>query len=165
MPMRIFRRWRPKGVETLTLVRELPAPPAAVYSAFTDAEALTRWLKPFGAEPVSAEVDFESGGWFRIELAGRRGRWVISGKYLEAEPPRRLRFSWESPVTYDRPTHVSLDIVGLGADAAESRLELVHERLAGRLSLERHEAFWSDLLARLAEDLAARSAMASSTRD
>jgi uncharacterized protein YndB with AHSA1/START domain len=163
--MRIFRRWRPKGVETLTLARELPAPPAAVYAAFTDAEALMRWLKPFGAEPVSAEVDFESGGWFRVELAGRRGRWVISGKYLEAEPPRRLRFSWESPVTYDRPTHVSLTILGLGADAAESRLELVHERLAGALSRERHEAFWGDVLARLAEDLAARGAMAASDRD
>jgi uncharacterized protein YndB with AHSA1/START domain len=155
--MRIFRRWRPKGVETLTLERELPAPPAAVYAAFTDAEALMRWLRPFGAEPVAAAVDFESGDWFRIELAGRRGRWVISGKYLEAEPPRRLRFSWESPVTYDRPTLVTLTILGLGADAATSRLELVHERLAGALSAERHEAFWADVLDRLADDLAARA--------
>jgi len=153
--MRIFRRWRPKGVETLTLERELPAPPAAVYSAFTDAEALMRWLRPFGAEPVAAAVDFESGDWFRIELAGRRGRWVISGKYLEAEPPRRLRFSWESPVTYDRPTLVTLTILGLGADAATSRLELIHERLAGALSVERHDAFWADVLDRLAEVLAA----------
>jgi uncharacterized protein YndB with AHSA1/START domain len=155
--MRIFRRWRPHGVETLSLARDLPAPPAAVYAAFTDADALMRWLRPFGAEPVAAAVDFESGDWFRVELAGRRGRWVISGKYLEAEPPRRLRFSWESPVTYDRPTLVTLTIVGLGADAAASRLELVHERLAGALALERHDAFWSDVLDRLADDLAARA--------
>lgn len=156
--MRIFRRWRPRGVETLTVERALPAPPAAVYAAFTDAAALMRWLRPFGAEPVAAAVDFESGGWFRIELAGKRGRWVISGKYLEAEPPRRLRFSWESPVTYDRPTLVTLTILGLGADAATSRLELVHERLAGSLSLERHDAFWADVLGRLAVDLAERAA-------
>lgn len=155
--MRIFRRWRPTGVETLTLERELPAPPAAVYAAFTDADALMRWLRPFGAEPVAAAVDFERGGWYRVELAGRRGRWLISGKYLEREPPRHLRFSWESPVTYDRPTLVTLTILGLGADAATSRLELVHERLAGALSRERHEAFWSDVLARLADDLAERA--------
>jgi len=155
--MRIFRRWRPRGLETLRLERDLSAPPAAVYAAFTDAEALMRWLRPFGTEPVAAEVDFESGGWFRVELAGRRGRWMITGKYLEAEPPRRLRFSWESPVTYDRPTLVTLTIVGLGADAAACRLELVHERLAGALAIERHEAFWGDLLTRLDGDLAERA--------
>jgi uncharacterized protein YndB with AHSA1/START domain len=163
--MRLFRRWRPRGVETLQLARELPAPPAAVYAAFTDAAALMRWLRPFGAEPVAAAVDFESGAWFRVELAGRRGQWVISGKYLEAEPPRRLRFSWESPVTYDRPTVVTLDILGLGADAETSRLELTHERLAGALARERHEAFWSDVLARLTDDLAERAGAARPARD
>jgi len=158
--MRLFRRYRPRGVETLVLERELPAPPAAVFVAFTDADALMRWLRPFGAEPVAAAVDFESGNWFRVELVTRHGHWVISGKYLEALAPRRLRFSWESPVTYDRPTIVTLTILGLGADAAQSRLKLVHERLAGAPSRERHEAFWSDVLARLSADLAARAAAA-----
>ncbi len=143
----------------MTMERELPAPPAAVFAAFTDAGALMRWLRPFGVEPVAAAVDFESGGWFRLELAGRHGQWTISGKFLEAEPPRRLRFSWESPVTYGRPTIVTLDIIGLGADVTRTRLALIHERLAGALAVERHEAFWSDVLARLSEDLAERAAV------
>jgi uncharacterized protein YndB with AHSA1/START domain len=160
--MRGYRKHRPRGVETLTIERELPAPPAAVFQAFTDAEALMRWLKPFATEPVAAAVDFQSGNWFRVELAGRRGRWTIAGKFLEVEPPRRLRFSWESPVTYDRPTIVTLDIIGLGADVTRSRLALVHERLAGALAVERHEAFWSEVLGRLSEDLAERAAAAQS---
>jgi len=63
-----------------------------------------------------------------------------------------------SPVTHDRPTIVTLVILGLGTDAARSRLELTHERLAGALACERHEAFWSEVLARLADDLAGRAA-------
>jgi len=152
--LRGFRKRRPRAVETLILERDLPAPPGPVFAAFTTAEALMCWMQPFETEVVAVQIDFETGNWFKIELAGRHGRWTIAGKYLEVEAPRRLRFSWTSPVTFDRPSIVTLTLVGLGADASQTRLELVHERLPGALVAERHETMWAELLGRLADYLA-----------
>lgn len=141
------------AIRTLELAGTFEAPPDRVFDAWTTSEALARWMRPYDMAVASAEADLRIGGYFRMALRGREGEVVIFGEYLEVEPPRRLRFTWQSPVTFGRPTIVTLAISGRGIDEAETLLELTHERLHDDLSVERHEAAWRELFAKLADFL------------
>ena len=140
-------------IKTLEMAGTFEAPPARMFDAWTNAEALARWMRPYDMAVVSAEADLRIGGYFRVALRGREGGSVIFGEYLEVEPPRRLRFTWESPVTFGRPTIVTLAIAERGAEASETLIELTHERLHDDLSVERHNAAWEELFGKLADFL------------
>ena len=150
-------RHRPT-IKSLELAGTFEAPPDRVFDAWTRGEALTQWMRPYDMAVATAEADLRIGGYYRVALRGREGgrtnEVVIFGEYLEVEPPRRLRFTWESPVTFGRPTIVTLSISGRGPGEAETLLELTHERLHDDLSVERHEAAWEELFGKLAEFLA-----------
>ena len=141
-------------IKSLETAGTFEAPPSRVFDAWTRGEAMRQWMRPYEMVVVSAEADLRIGGYFRIVLRGREGEVVIFGEYLEVEPPRRLRFTWESPVTFGRPTMVTLAISGRGPGEAETLLELTHERLHDDLSVQRHEATWRDLFGKLADYLA-----------
>lgn len=146
-------------IKTLELAGAFEAPPQRVFDAWTNGDALAQWMRPYDMAVVSAEADLRIGGYFRMALLGREGargqagEVVIFGEYLEVEPPRRLRFTWESPITFGRPTIVTLAISGRGQQQAETLLELTHERLHDDLSVERHDAAWQELFGKLADFL------------
>ncbi len=140
-------------IKTLELAGTFEAPPARVFDAWTRGESLAQWMRPYEMAVVSAEADLRIGGYFRVALRGREGEVVIFGEYLEVEPPRRLRFTWESPITFGRPTIVTLAISGRGIGDAETLLELTHERLHDDLSVERHGEAWRELFGKLADFL------------
>jgi len=147
------------GIKSLEMAGIFEAPPTEVFDAWTNAEALARWMRPYDMAVVSAEADLRIGGYFRMALQGREGaraglgEVVIFGEYLEVELPRRLRFTWESPVTFGRPTIVTLAISGRGPRETQTLLELTHDRLHDDLSVERHEAAWEELFGKLADFL------------
>ena len=140
-------------IKSLDLAGVFEAPPAHLFDAWTNAGALGQWMRPYDMAVVSAEADLRIGGYFRVALRGREGETVIFGEYLDVEPPRRLRFTWESQVTFGRPTIVTLALSGRGADEAETLVELTHDRLHDDLSVERHNAAWQELFAQLADYL------------
>jgi len=140
-------------IKSLELAGTFEAPPASVFDAWTNAEALGQWMRPYDMAVASAEADLRIGGYFRVAVRGREGETVIFGEYLEVEPPRRLRFTWESQVTFGRPTIVTLALSGRGADETGTLLELTHERLHDDLSVERHNAAWEELFGKLADFL------------
>ena len=139
--------WRKSGVKTLTVERSFPAPPNVVFDAWSQAERLQAWMHPFEMEAPESETDLRVGGWFRVLTRGREGEWTITGEYLEVDRPRLLAFTWETPLTFGRPTIVTLFLAETGSGG--TRQELVHERLHNDLSVMRHEAAWGDLLEKL----------------
>jgi uncharacterized protein YndB with AHSA1/START domain len=76
------RTWPPL-VFNLTLA----APPETVWRALTDPAELTRWLAR------AARTEGRPGGSFELRWDDLR----IAGRYLQFEPPRRLRFTWGQP--------------------------------------------------------------------
>ena len=56
----------PGRTDTGSLV--IAAPPAALYRAFADANALMAWLPPGNMRGRALEYDFREGGRYRIEL-------------------------------------------------------------------------------------------------
>ena len=80
---------------TIRLHRVLRAPPARVYKAFLDAEALAKWLPPDGFTCKVHHLDARVGGGFKMTFnnfsAG--GGHSFGGEYLELVPGEKLRYS------------------------------------------------------------------------
>ena len=80
---------------TIRLHRVLKAPPAKVYRAFLDADALCRWLPPYGFLCNVEHFDAKVGGSFRMAFKNYTTGHAHSfgGEFLELEPNRKLVYT------------------------------------------------------------------------
>jgi uncharacterized protein YndB with AHSA1/START domain len=136
------------AVTSLMLERLLPATPDAVYAAWTDPALLHLWISPSGH--ADAKIDLRVGGSFQIVMIGGGARIEHTGKYLDLDPPRLLRFTWNSPYTGEGPSVVT---VVLEPEGDATRLVLTHERLPAD-AVASHEGGWGAMVDRLAAVLA-----------
>ncbi len=77
---------------SLTIKRRFNAPPAKVFSAWTDPEKVKRWMGPGEVKVLSAESDSRTGGRFRWimkapdgeehDVAAGIARWTSSTNIL-----------------------------------------------------------------------------------
>lgn len=82
----------PSAGDALTLEFDLPHPPEKVWRALTDPALLAEWLLPvLGFRP-------EPGAAFTFATQAHPG-WdgVVHCRMLEADAPRRLRYTWGVP--------------------------------------------------------------------
>jgi uncharacterized protein YndB with AHSA1/START domain len=96
-----------------------PHPPAAVWRALTEREAIAAWLM---------ENDFEPRLGHRFRFRAKPvGGWdgIVESEVLELDPPRRLVISWKSNML-DTKVTFTLEPVGAG-----TRLRLVHSGFQG----------------------------------
>jgi len=78
---------------TVRLQRVLRAPAERIYRAFTDADALTKWLPPHGFVGQVHHLDARVGGGFRMSFRNLAtgGSHSFGGEYLELVPGARIR--------------------------------------------------------------------------
>ncbi len=133
---------------SLTLVRRIKAPPAAVYAAWTRPELLARWFGPHHTRVEIAEADARVGGRFRTVLVEHDTgeRHEVSGTYAEVEPGRRLAFSWAWAGTPERESRVTVTFRPVPEG---TELTLVHDRFADAEAAARHRRGWTESLERL----------------
>jgi uncharacterized protein YndB with AHSA1/START domain len=77
---------------TVTFQRVLTAPPARVYRAFTDPDAMAKWLPPHGFTGRVLEMDARVGGRYRMQFTsfGSGHSHTFGGEFLELEPGARI---------------------------------------------------------------------------
>ena len=77
---------------SLTIKRRFNAPPAKVFSAWTDPEKLKRSMGPGEIATVLAESDPRTGGRYRIVMQkpGDAEQHDVSGVYREVIPNEKL---------------------------------------------------------------------------
>lgn len=80
---------------TVRLHRVLAAVPEKVYRAFLDADAMARWLPPYGFTAKVHHMDTKVGGTFRMSFANfTTGKsHAFGGDYLELVPHERIRYT------------------------------------------------------------------------
>lgn len=80
---------------TVRLHRVLRTKPEKVYRAFLDADAMTKWLPPFGFTCKVHHLDARVGGSFRMSFTNfsTGNGHSFGGEYLELVPNERLRYS------------------------------------------------------------------------
>ena len=80
---------------TVRLHRVLRCPPVKVYRAFTEADAMIKWLPPYGFTCQVHQMDARVGGGFRMSFHnfGSGHGHSFSGEYLELVPNERIRYT------------------------------------------------------------------------
>ena len=80
---------------TVRLHRVLTTSPEKVYRAFTEADALAKWLPPNGFTCTVHSFDAKVGGSFKMSFRNftTGGSHSFGGEYLELVPGERLRYT------------------------------------------------------------------------
>lgn len=80
---------------TVRLHRVFRAPPERLYRAFLDADALMKWLPPYGFTARVHHMDAKEGGSFRMSFTNftTGHSHAFGGEYLELTPHERIRYT------------------------------------------------------------------------
>lgn len=138
----------PTGV--LRLHRVLKANPQRVHRAFLDADALAKWLPPYGFTCKVHHLDARVGGTFRMSFVNfsSGGAHSFGGEYLEIVPDERIRYTdrFDDPgLPGEMVTTVSVGRVACGTD-----LLVVQEGIPEVIPVEMCYLGWQESLAQLA---------------
>ncbi len=136
---------------TVRLHRVLRAPPERVYRAFLDADAMAKWLPPFGFTGRVHSLDARVGGSYRMSFTnlGNGQQHAFGGTYLELVPGQRLRYSdaFEDPgLPGEMITTVELRAVSVGTELA-----VVQEGIPAVIPAEACYLGWQESLLQLAQ--------------
>jgi len=80
---------------TVRLHRVLAAKPEKVYRAFLEADALAKWLPPYGFTCIVDHMDFKVGGTYKmkfINFSTGNGH-SFGGKYVEIKPNEFIKYT------------------------------------------------------------------------
>ena len=96
------------------ITRDLAAPPAAVWAAWTEARAFRQWMGPVGWDITECTIDLRPGGrWTTTQRSPDGTLHPTGGRYLIVDPPHHLGFDWiltdaEGKVVMEAVHHVRL---------------------------------------------------------
>lgn len=96
---------------TVHLHRVMTAKPEKLYRAFTEADALAKWLPPDGFTCTVHHADVKVGGSYRMSFRNftTGHSHAFGGEYLELIPGKRLRYTdnFEDP---NLPGHIEVTV-------------------------------------------------------
>lgn len=135
---------------TVRLHRVLATKPTKVYRAFTEADALAKWLPPNGFICTIHELDAKVGGTHRASFRNftTGGSHSFGGKYLELVPDERLRYTdkFDDPnLPGEMQVTVTLKQVSVGTE-----LTVVQEGIPDAIPAEACYLGWQESLRNLA---------------
>lgn len=108
---------------TVTFHRVLRATPDRVYRAFLEADAVAKWLPPYGFVCQVHQLDAKVGGIYKMSFRnfGANQIHAFGGEYLELVPSEKLRYSdrFDDPnMPGEMITTVTLRKVSCGTEIA-----------------------------------------------
>jgi uncharacterized protein YndB with AHSA1/START domain len=136
---------------TIHLHRVLRANPERIYKAFLDADAMAKWLPPYGFTCRVHHMDAKVGGTFRMSFTNfttGHGH-SFGGEYRELLPQQRIRYSdkFDDPnLPGEMETTVALVPVLCGTE-----LSIVQEGIPEAIPLEMCYLGWQESLEQLAK--------------
>ncbi|HOX26892.1 MAG TPA: SRPBCC family protein [Candidatus Krumholzibacteria bacterium] len=135
---------------TVRLHRVLRAKPERVYRAFLDADALAKWLPPYGFTCKVHHLDARVGGAYKMSFTNfttGRGH-AFGGEYRELVPNEKIRYTdrFDDPnLPGEMVTTVVLKPVSCGIELA-----IVQEGVPEVIPVEMCYLGWQESLAQLA---------------
>ncbi|NID04721.1 SRPBCC family protein [Luteibacter jiangsuensis] len=136
---------------TVNLHRVLRTTPERLFKAFTDPDAMAKWLPPYGFTCKVFAMDAKVGGTFRMAFTNfsTGNGHAFGGKYLELEPGKRLRYTdvfEDSNLPGEMVTTVTMTAVSVG-----TALEVTQEGIPDVIPTEACYLGWQESLMQLAQ--------------
>lgn len=132
------------------LHRVIRAQPEKLYRAFTEADALAKWLPPYGFTCVVHQLDAVPGGKFRMSFRNfsTGNAHSFGGEYLELVPGRLIRYT----DTFDDPNLPGVMQVTVRFEPVSrgTELSVVQEGIPAVIPLEMCYLGWQESLAQFA---------------
>ena len=138
-----------KGI--IRLHRVLRANPERIYRAFLHADAMAKWLPPYGFTCKIHHMDTTAGGTYRMSFTNfaTGQEHSFSGEYRELVPFEKIHYTdkFDDPnLPGEMQTVVSLKEVLCGTE-----ISIVQEGLPEAITLEMCYLGWQESLAQLAK--------------
>jgi uncharacterized protein YndB with AHSA1/START domain len=135
---------------TVRLHRVLRAPPERVYRAFLDADAMAKWIPPYGFTCRVGHMDATVGGSFRMSFTHftSGNAHSFGGEYVELVPNERIRYTdrFDDPnLPGQMQVTVTLVKVSCGTE-----IDIVQEGVPEVIPVEMCYLGWQESLAQLA---------------
>jgi uncharacterized protein YndB with AHSA1/START domain len=139
------------NTNTIRLHRVLRATREKVYRAFLDADAMAKWLPPYGFTCKVHHMDAKVGGTFKMSFTnfGRGKGHSFGGTYLELKPHERIVYTdkFDDPnLPGEMRATVSLKKVLCGTE-----LNITQEGVPDVIPVEMCYLGWQESLAQLAK--------------
>ena len=135
---------------TVQLHRVLRAPPERVYRAFLDADAMAKWIPPYGFTCTVHHMEAKVGGTFRMSFTNftSGNAHSFGGEYLELVPHQRIRYTdkFDDP---NLPGQIMVT-VALTKVSCGTEINIVQEGLPEVIPVEMCYLGWQESLAQLA---------------
>jgi uncharacterized protein YndB with AHSA1/START domain len=135
---------------TVRLHRVLRTTPDKVFRAFTDPDAMAKWLPPHGFTGKVHHLDPRVGGTFRMSFTNLSSgnSHAFGGEYLEFVPNERLRYTDR----FDDPTMPSVMVatVTFTPVSCGTELHVVQEGIPEVIPVEACYLGWQESLTLLA---------------
>ena len=135
---------------TIRLHRVLRTQPERVYKAFLDADAIPKWLPPYGFTCKVERMEARVGGTFRMSFTNfSNGKGEsFGGEYLELLPAQKIKYSdkFDDPnLPGEMTPTVTLTPVSCGTE-----ISIVQEGIPAMIPLEMCYLGWQESLVQLA---------------
>lgn len=139
------------AARTIRLHRVLRADPERIYRAFLDADAMAKWLPPYGFTCKVHHMDAKVGGTFRMSFTNfsTGNGHAFGGEYRQLVPNEIVRYTdkFDDPqMPGEMETTVSLRRVSCGTDVT-----IVQDGVPEAIPLEMCYLGWQESLAQLAK--------------
>lgn len=136
---------------TIHLHRVLRAPPERIYRAFLDADAIAKWLPPYGFTCKVQQMDARVGGTYQMSFTSfsSGSAHAFGGVYRELVPSEKIRYTdrFDDPnLPGEMQTTVSLKQVSCGTE-----ISIVQEGIPPSIPTEMCYLGWQESLAQLAQ--------------
>jgi uncharacterized protein YndB with AHSA1/START domain len=135
---------------TVRLQRVLRAPPERIFRAFLDADAMAKWLPPYGFTCKVHHMDGRVGGTFRMSFGNfsTGHEHSFGGEYREIVPHERIRYSdkFDDP---NMPGEMETTVV-LRAVSCGTEMSVTQVGIPEAIPVELCYLGWQESLAQLA---------------
>jgi uncharacterized protein YndB with AHSA1/START domain len=139
----------PQG-NTVRLHRVFATTPEKLFRAFLDADAMAKWLPPYGFTCKVHHFEGKVGGTFRMSFSNftTKSEHSFSGEYLEIVPNERIRYTdrFDDP---NLPGTIEVTI-NLKAVACGTEINIEQANLPTVIPVESCYLGWQQSLAQLA---------------
>ncbi len=137
------------ATNSVTLHKVLKASPEKIYRAFTDRNAMTAWLPPYGFLCVVHEMDVKLGGSYKMSFINftTGNSHSFGGQYVDIKPNEFLKYTdkFDDPnIPGEMTTSVWITKVSVGTE-----LKVIQEGIPAMIPVEACYLGWQDSLDKL----------------